>query len=72
MLIETIVGVGHHVLSGGIAGIHYEINSLFNLPVFAGAACAYSILITSFSYTARPVCSCLAWILCFEIFFSFL
>ena len=54
MSIETIVSLGHHVLSdyiGGIAGIHYIVNSLINLPVFTGAACAYTLLITIFYYT---------------------
>ena len=55
--IETIVGLSHHVLSdciGGIVGIHYIVNSLINLPVFAGGECAYTILITSLSYTITP------------------
>ena len=72
--IEIIVGLGNHVLSdyiGDIAGIHYKVNSLINLPVFVGGTCAITILITSLSYTVRPVCSCLTWILCFEILFSF-
>ena len=72
MSLETIVGLSHHVLSdyiGGVAGIHYKANSLINLPVFAGGPCAYTILITSLSYTVRPICSCLGWILCFEILF---
>ena len=44
--IETIVGLSHHLLSdyiGGITGIHYKVNSLINLPVFAGGTCAYPI-----------------------------
>ena len=66
MSIETIVGLSHHVLSDyirGIAGIHYKVDSLINLPVFAGGTCAYTILKASLSYAVRPVCSCLAWIL---------
>ena len=54
MSIETIVGLGHHVLILSdyiecIAGIHYKMNSLINLPVFAGAACTYTVLLTSLS-----------------------
>ena len=49
MSIETKIGLGLDVLSdhiGGIVGVHYKVNSLFNPPAFAGAPCAYTILIT--------------------------
>ena len=52
MSIETIVGLSHYVLSdyiGGIAGIHYKVNSLINLPVFAVGIRVYTILVTSLS-----------------------
>ena len=74
MSIETIVGLGHHVLRdyiGGFAGMHYKVNSPINLPVFAGAAHIYTILITSFSYTARPVSSCLHGFYVLKYYFHF-
>ena len=72
--IETIVGLSLHVLSdyfGGIAGVHYKGNILLILVhYFVGAACAYSILHNIIViHAARPVCSCMAWVLCFEILF---
>ena len=66
--IETVVGLGLHVLSdhfGGIAGVHYKVNSLL-IPLHLQVLHVHTLHKCP---TTRPVCSYLAWILCFEILF---